>query len=257
VRLSRARAGAVVAAVAFGCVALPAAGQPGADVPAGASAEAPAADAADPDPAAAPPELPAEDGATGYLAFGLLFQENTLSEPFGDADSGGAGMFARGLAHSEPVSPAIDIVLSGLVGGVGREYPDGEKVGDTLVEIDGGMRINRLFLLSAGYSTLISAYKTSDVTFAYNVVMLGAAFLKTHENGYILVQARAGSGKHTNDYNDDVEGVSYGGLRAVAHFGFGTSQHLQLGVGIDRYEVEELDQTEEFLRAELGLGFGI
>jgi hypothetical protein len=148
-------------------------------------------------------------------------------------------------------------VLDGMVGGVGREYPDGEKVGDTLFELDGGVRIRDLWYLSGGYSSLTSAYKTSDVQFAYHVVVLGLGFLKTHDTGYILVQAHAGAGNHSNDYDDETEPVSYSGLRVVVHFGFGSSQHLLLGIGLDRYEVEELDQTEDFVRAELGLGFGI
>lgn len=258
---------ALIAVAGLGFAAAGAAAELTSEPPAEEAPERPADPAPSPDtgepPAADAPESssepPAAGHAHGYISFGLLFQESTQTAPFnGERRAGGAGVFARGLAHSAPVTPSIDIVMSGLVGGLGRKYSDtDEEVGDSLFELDGGMRINDVLYVSGGYTRLISAYRSSNVTFEHNVLLLAAGYLKTHDTGYILLQARGGRGGYTNDYDDESETVAYAGLRVVVHFGFGASQHLLLGMGLDRYEVEDLEQTEDILRAELGLGFGI
>lgn len=240
-----ARIVACVAAVAFAGLA------------SGAEPEAPES----PDPAAGVPAPAAfdPDAAHGYLSLGLVAAGSTLSvPPFADLDSSGGGIALHGAAHSAQVNPSLDIAFSGQVALMSREF-DGSnaEVADVLYEIDGGVRLSDLFYLSLGYSTQATGYENPDVVLTYSIVPLGIGLLSTGESGYALAQLRVGGGRISNDQNDDTESVGYVGLRGVFQRGFGSGVQFMLGLGWDRYELDDFDQTEEFLRVEFGLGFGL
>lgn len=213
---------------------------------------------------AAEPEPPApgafdEDAAHGYFSLGLVAASSTLSSPlFPDIDASGGGVAVHGVAHSGQVNPSLDIAFSGQVALTSREYDGGgPEVADVLYEIDGGLRLSDLFYLSLGYTTQATAFDNPDIVLTYNVVPVGIGLLSTRESGYMLAQLRVGGGRISNDQNDDTDSVGYLGVRAAFQRGFGSGLQFMLGLGWDRYEVRDFDETEEFLRLELGLGFGL
>jgi hypothetical protein len=216
-----------------------------------------------PDAVAAPaPDAAAEpapgEQARAYLALGLVAVSNTLSGPLGDADSSGGGLVLNGALHSRPVNPSLEIALRGAVAITGREFDGGGETGDALIEMDGGLRISKLLLLSLGYTTQAVAYDTSpDVVLTYNIYPVGLGVFHATDSGYMIGQVRVGGGQLANDQNDDTESVGYFGLRAVFQRGFGSGAQFMLGVGYDKYDVDDLDQTEEFFRVEAGIGFGL
>lgn len=217
--------------------------------------------AADPEaPEAAPPAPDAfdEDAAHGYLSLGLVAASSTLSSPpFPDIDASGGGIAVHGVAHSAQVNPSLDIAFSGQFALMSREFDGGSEVADALYEIDGGLRLSDLFYVSLGYSSQATAFDTPDVVLSYDVVPIGVGLLSTGESGYVLAQLKVGGGRLGNDQNDDTERVGYLGLRAAFQRGFGSSVQFMLGLGWDRYDFSDIDQTEDFLRLELGLGFGL
>jgi hypothetical protein len=204
-------------------------------------------------------EPAAQEQARAYLGLGLVAISHTASTALGDADSSGGGLVLNGALHSRPISPSLDIALRGAIAAMGREYEGGgTETGDVLIEMDGGLRISRIFLLSLGYTTQAVAFEAPEIIFTYNVYPVGIGVLHATDSGYLLGQVRAGGGRLTNDQDDSTEGVGYFGLRGVVQHGFGSSgMQLMLGLGFDRYEVDDLDQTEEFFRMEFGLGFGL
>lgn len=223
----------------------------------GATAAEPQAPA-EPAPDAAAQPAAEEGQARAYLALGLVAVSNTLSTPLGDADSDGGGLVLNGALHSRPINPSLEIALRGAVAVTGREFDGGGKTGDALVEMDGALRISKMLLLSLGYTTQAVAYDTSpEVVLTYNVYPIGVGVFHATDSGYAIGQVRVGGGRLANDQNDDTEGVSYFGLRGVFQRGFGSGAQFMVGLGYDKYEVDDLDQSEDFFRIEVGLGFGL
>lgn len=215
---------------------------------------------ATPDEAAAPPPAAFdEDAAHGYFSLGLVAAGSTLSSPlFPDIDASGGGIALHGVVHSAQVNPSLDIAFSGQVALMSREYDGGgPEVADVMYEVDGGVRLSELFYVSLGYTTQATAFDNPDVVLTYNIVPVGVGLLSTTESGYVLAQLRAGGGRLGNDQNDDTESVGYLGVRAAFQRGFGSGVQVMLGLGWDRYETSDVDETEDFLRLELGLGFGL
>jgi hypothetical protein len=164
----------------------------------------------------------------------------------------------NGAGHSRPLNPSLDIAFRGELSLGGREFDaGGPQTGDVMFEVDGGMRISRLLLLTLGYTTHAIGYDTPEVAFTYNVVPIGIGLLRTHESGYFLAQVRVGGGSLTNDQDNASESVGYAGIRAVVQHGFSSGVQFMLGLGLDTYEVDDLDQEEQFFRLEFGLGFGL
>jgi hypothetical protein len=214
-----------------------------------AAAEAPAQDA---------PAAYDKDRAHGYLSLGLIAASSTTETPVGDAEASGGGIGVQGAGHSSKVNPSLDIAFRGLIAIMGREFDDtNAEVGDVMYEVDGGIRLADLFLLTLGYSTQVTAYENPDIATTYNVIPVGIGILRTRESGYVLAQLRFGGGRLGNDQNDDTEGVRYAGIRGVVQHGFGSSLQFMLGLGLDRYELDDSDAAEDFVRLEFGLGFGI
>jgi hypothetical protein len=221
--------------------------------------------AADPEPAPAPAADPAApvafdpDRAHGYFSLGLVAASSTLSTPLvSDTDASGGGIAVHGVVHSAQVNPSLDIAFSGQVALMSREYDGGgPEVADVMYEIDGGLRLSELFYVSLGYTTQATAFDNPDVVLTYNIVPVGIGLLSTSESGYMLAQARVGGGRIGNDQNDDTESVGYIGFRAAFQRGSASGVQFMLGLGWDRYEIRDFDETEDFLRLELGLGFGL
>jgi hypothetical protein len=214
--------------------------------------------------AAAEPEAPGEpapapkNGARGYLGFGLAVAGNTLETPLGDADSSGAGLMVNGVGHSGKVNPSLDIAFRGEAALMGREFDgSGEEVGDILFELDGGLRISGLLLLTLGYTTQFTVYENPDVVTSYSVIPVGIGLLHTTDSGYLLGQLRVGEGRLSNDQDNATESVGYAGIRAAVQHGFGSGVQLMVALGLDTYEVDDLDVTDQFFRFEFGLGFGL
>ena len=197
--------------------------------------------------------------AHAYLSFGLVAANSSFSSPLiGDVDASGGGLGLHGAAHSGKVNPSLDIGFSGQVALMSRTFDDTDvDVADVLYEIDGGLRFSNLFYLTLGYSTQVTAYENPDLVTTYNIVPVGLGVLKTSESGYLLAQLRAGGGRLSNDQNDDTESVGYLGLRAVVQHGFGSGVQFMLGLGLDRYDLGDANQTDDFVRLEAGIGFGI
>ena len=214
--------------------------------------EAPAP-AAEPAPAAGEP-----GGAQGYLGFGLVLVSHTLSTPFGDGDSSGGGIGGHGAGHSGPVSESLDIGFTGQVALMGRTADDtDEDLADVMYEVDGGLRLSRLLYVTLGYTTQSTAYDTSDVTTTYSIVPVGVGLLRTTDTGYALAQLRVGGGRITNDQDDSSESVGYVGLRGVFQQGSADGVQFMIALGWDRYDIKDLDFQDDFLRVDLGLGFGL
>ena len=212
---------------------------------------------------AAPAEPTGAPAATGearaYLGFGLIAASGTQSLPgFPDADSGGGGFGANGAGHSRPITPSLDIAFAGQVALMGREFDRGsEETGDVLYEVDGGIRISQIVMLTLGYSTQVTGYDQLDLATSYTVIPIGIGILHTHDKGYVMGQLRLGGGRASNDQNNDTEGLGYVGLRGVLQHGAANGVQFMLGLGLDKYELDDTDLTDEFFRLELGLGFGI
>jgi hypothetical protein len=212
-------------------------------------------------PPATQPEAPAvydKDRAHAYAGFGLVAASSSASALLvPDQDAEGGGLLARGAAHSAKVNPSLDIGFTGQVALMSRTF-DGtdEEVGDALVELDGGIRVAELFYFTLGYTTQTTAYETPDLATTYTVVPVGAGLYRTTESGYYLLQVRVGGGRLSNDQNDDTEGVTYGGVRAVLQQGFGSKLQFLLGLGLDRYDLGDYE-NDDFVRLEFGLGFGL
>lgn len=210
-------------------------------------------------PAAATAPAPGEPGgAQGYLGFGLVLVSHTLSTPFGDGDSSGGGIGGHGAGHSGPVNESLDIGFTGQVAIMGRTADEtDEDLADVMYEVDGGLRISRLLYVTLGYTTQSTAYDTSDVTTTYSVVPVGVGVLRTTDTGYALAQLRVGGGRITNDQDDSSESVGYVGLRGVFQQGSADGVQFMVGLGWDRYDIKDLDFQDDFLRVDLGLGFGL
>lgn len=227
------------------------------------AAAVPAAEpeAATPPPPAGPePQAaaPAGNEARGYVGFGLALVSGTTETPLGDTDSSGGGFAVNGVGHSGKVNPSLDIAFRGEGAIFGREYDGGGgDVADVLVEVDGGLRISELLLLTLGYTTMTTAYENPDVATTYSVVPLGIGVLRTSDAGYVLAQLRIGAGQLGNDQNNDTESVGYVGLRAALQRGSASGVQFMAAVGLDAFDVDDLDVTERFFRLELGLGFGL
>jgi len=196
--------------------------------------------------------------AQAYLSFGLVAANSSFSSLFvPDIEASGGGLAAHGAAHSRKVNPSLDIGFSGQVALMSRTFDDtDEEVADVLFELDGGLRLGGLLYLTLGYSTQVTAYENPDIATTYNVVPLGVGILHTSDTGYVLAQLRVGAGRLSNDQNDDTEGVRYGGLRAVWQRGFSSGVQFMLGLGLDRYDLGD-HETDDFVRLEAGVGFGI
>ena len=209
------------------------------------------------EPAAAPTATEGE--ARAYLGFGLIATSGTQSLPgFPDADSGGGGIGANGAGHSRPITPSLDIAFAGQVALMGREFDrGGEETGDVLYEVDGGIRISQIVMLTLGYSTQVTGYDQLDLATSYTVIPIGIGILHTHDKGYVMGQLRLGGGRASNDQNNDTEGLGYVGLRGVLQHGAANGVQFMVGLGLDKYELDDSDLTDEFFRLELGLGFGI
>jgi hypothetical protein len=216
------------------------------------------AGAAEPE-AAEPPAAEAPEGeAQAYVGFGLAGASHTLSGPLGDFDSGGGGFVINGAGHSRPINESLDIAFRGELSIIGREFDGGgPQTGDVMFEVDGGMRISQLMLLTLGYTTHVIAYDAPEVAFTYNVIPVGIGLLRTTESGYFLAQVRVGGGSLTNDQNNASESVGYAGIRAVVQHGFDSGVQFMLGLGLDTYEMDDTDEEEQFFRLEFGLGFGL
>ncbi|MGH8481144.1 MAG: hypothetical protein ACRES8_01620 [Nevskiaceae bacterium] len=209
-------------------------------------------------PAAAPAPATETGEARAYLGFGLLAASHTLSSPLGDFDSSGGGLIANGVGHSRPLNPSLDIAFRGEVALMGREFDGGgPETADVLFEVDGGLRISQMLLLTLGYTTQVIAYDSPEVAVTYNVIPIGVGILHTTDSGYVLAQLRVGGGRLGNDQNDDTESVGYAGIRAVVQHGFGSGVQFMLGLGLDNYEIDDTGEEEQFFRLEFGLGFGI
>lgn len=218
--------------------------------------EAPAAEV-EPQGEAKPGEAP-EGEAKAYVAFGLAAAGHTLSTPLGDLDSGGGGFVMNGAGHSRPLNPSLDIAFRGELSIIGREFDaGGPQTGDVMFEVDGGMRISQLLLLTLGYTTHAIAYDAPEVVLTYNVIPVGLGVLHTTDSGYFLAQLRVGGGSLTNDQNNGSESVGYAGIRAVMQHGFDSGVQFMLGLGLDTYEMDDTDEEEQFVRLEFGLGFGL
>lgn len=223
---------------------------PGAAQEPGGAGEAPA-------PAATAPAHDAT-AAQGYLGFGLVLASHSVSTPAGDGDSSGGGIVGNGAGHSAPISPSLDIAFTGQVAIMGRTYDQtDEDAADVMYEVNGGLRFSELLYLSLGYTTQSTAYETSEVTSTYNVIPVGVGVLRTTEAGYVLAQVRVGGGSITDDETDDRESVGYVGLRGVFQQGSADGVQFMLGVGWDRYDIKDFDIQDDFLRVDLGLGFGL
>jgi hypothetical protein len=239
---------ALRAAAVSACLAL---------VPARAIAQQPE----EPAPAAAAAAAPApgaQGQARGYLGFGLVLVNHTLSTPAGDGDSSGAGIGGHGAGHSGPINESLDIGFTGQVAIMGRTADEtDEDLADVMYEVDGGLRISELLYLTLGYTTQTTAYDTADLATTYSVIPVGVGILRTTESGYLLAQLRLGGGRITNDQDDSSESVGYAGLRGVFQQGAAEGVHFMLAVGWDRYDIKDLDFQDDFLRIDLGLGFGL
>lgn len=205
--------------------------------------------------AAAPAATPKSD-ARGYVAFGLTTSNATQSAPgFPDFDSSGGGLFASGAGHSGKVNPSLDIAFRGEAAIVGREFDGGGEVADVLVEIDGGIRLGGLLMLTLGYTTMTTAYDSTDIATTLSVIPLGVGVLHTTDAGYVLAQLRVGGGRIGSDQNNDTESVDYFGLRAAVQHGFSEGGvQFMLGLGLDRFEYAGIE--DQFVRLDFGLGFG-
>lgn len=219
-----------------------------AEAPAAADAAAPAAPASGYDPGR----------AQGYLGFGLVLVSHTLSTPFGDGDSSGAGIGGHGAGHSARISPSLDIAFSGQVAIMARTAEEtDEEFADVMYEVDGGLRINDLLYLTLGYTTQATGYESADLTTTYTIIPIGVGVLRTTDAGYVLAQLRVGGGNITNDQDDSRESVGYVGLRGVFQQGAAGGLQFMLAAGWDRYDIKDLDFQDDFLRLDLGLGFGL
>lgn len=224
----------------------------------GILALAPAARADEGPAAEAPASAGTAEPARGYVGFGLVGVGHTYSSPLGDLDSSGGGFVANGAFHSQPLNPSLDIAFRGELSVTGREFDgSGTKVGDVMFEVDGGMRISRLLLLTLGYTTHGIAYDNPDITFNYGVIPIGIGILHTTDSGYVLAQVRVGGGRLSNDQTNDTEDVGYAGIRAVVQHGFDSGIQFMLGLGLDNYQLDDTDEEEQFFRLEFGLGFGL
>lgn len=196
--------------------------------------------------------------ARGYLGFGLVFVGHTLSTPFGDGDSSGGGIGGRGAGHSARVNPSLDIAFTGQVAIMGRTADEtDEELADFMYEVDGGLRISDLLYLSLGYTAQATAYDQADLTTTYSVVSIGAGALHTTDRGYALAQLRVGGGNLTNDQDNERESVGYIGLRAAWQRGAADGVQYMIGLGWDRYDIDDFDFQDDFLRLDFGLGFGL
>lgn len=205
---------------------------------------------------AAPPV--ASEPARGYLGFGLVGVSHTYSSPFGDLDSSGGGVVANGAFHSQPINPSLDIAFRGELSIVGREFDGGgPQTGDLMFEVDGGVRISRMLLLTLGYTTHALAYDNPEITFTYGVIPVGLGILHTTDAGYVLAQVRVGGGRLSDDQTNQTEDVGYAGIRAVVQHGFDSGIQFMLGLGLDTYKLDDTDEEEQFFRLEFGLGFGL
>ena len=194
----------------------------------------------------------------GYLGFGLVLASHTLSTPFGDGDSSGAGIGGHGAGHSARINPSLDIAFSGQVAIMVRTAEEtDEEFADVMYEVDGGLRINDLLYLTLGYTTQSTGYETADLTTTYSIVPIGVGVLRTTDAGYVLAQLRVGGGNITNDQDDSRESVGYVGLRGVFQRGAAGGLQFMLAAGWDRYDIKDLDFQDDFLRLDLGLGFGL
>lgn len=214
------------------------------------------------DPAASAPQAAApafEPGeARGYLGFGLVLVGHTLSTPLGDGDSSGGGIGGRGAGHSARINPSLDIAFTGQVALMGRTADEtDEELADVMYEVDGGLRISDLLYLSLGYTTQSTAYDLADLTTTYSVVSIGAGVLHTGDNGYALAQLRVGGGNITNDQDNGSESVGYVGLRGALQRGAPDGVQFMIGLGWDRYDIDEFDFQDDFVRLDFGLGFGL
>jgi hypothetical protein len=213
-----------------------------------------AAQAAEPE--AAPADAPPNE-ARGYVGIGLVATSHTSETLLGDLDSGGGGVAVNGVGHSGKINPSLDIAFRGEGAILGREFDGGGEVADVLFEVDGGLRISELLLLTLGYTTHGTAYENPEVATTYNVVPIGIGLLHTTDTGYFLAQLRLGGGRLGNDQNDDTEGVGYVGLRAAMQRGSADGVQFMVAVALDTYEVDDLGITDQFFRLDFGLGFGL
>lgn len=228
-------------------------------VPGFTAAQQPEAPAPTPAPAAEPAPAAGEPGgAQGYLGFGLVLVSHTLSTPIGDGDSSGGGIGGHGAGYSGPVGESLDIGFSGQFALMGRTAEEtDEEFADFMYEIDGGLRIWRLLYLTLGYTTQSTAYDLADVTTTYSIIPVGIGLLRTTDRGYVLAQLRLGGGRITNDQDDSSESVGYVGLRGVFQQGSADGVQFMVGLGWDRYDIKDFDFQDDFLRVDLGLGFGL
>jgi len=132
-----------------------------------------------------------------------------------------------------------------------------EELADVMYEVDGALRFSDLFFVSLGYTTQTTAYDTADLTTTYSIVPVGLGVLRTTDSGYVLAQLRVGGGNITNDQDDSSEDVGYVGLRGVLQQGAVDGVQFMLALGWDRYDIKDLDFQDDFLRLDLGLGFGL
>jgi hypothetical protein len=226
-----------------------------------AAAAEPEAPAEPAEPTAAPAAEPApapRNDARGYVGFGLALAGHTLESGLGEAESSGGGFVVNGVGHSGKINPSLDIAFRGEGAIMGREFDgSGEEVADVLFEVDGGMRISELFMVTLGYTTQVTAYDNPEVATSYDVIPIGLGVLRTTDAGYLLAQLRLGGGRLSNDQDNDTESVGYAGIRLAVQHGFGSGVQFMAALGLDSYEVEDLDLTDEFVRLEFGLGFGL
>lgn len=222
-------------------------------------APAAAQPAEEPAPAAAQPAPAGEQGgAQGYLGFGLMLVNHTLSTPIGDGDSSGGGVGGHGAGHSAPISELLDIGFTGQFALMGRTAEEtDEEFADFMYEVDGGLRFWSLLYLSLGYTTQSTTYDLADMTTTYSIVPVGIGVLRTTDRGYALAQLRLGGGRITNDQDDSSESVGYVGLRGVLQHGAADGVQYMVGLGWDRYDIKDFDFQDDFLRVDLGLGFGL
>jgi hypothetical protein len=221
-----------------------------------ALAMAAGAGAAEPEAAAPATAADAQGEARAYVGIGLVAASHTTETSLGDLDSSGGGIAVNGVGHSARINPSLDIAFRGEGAIIGREFDGGGKVADALFEVDGGLRISEILLLTLGYTTLATGYENPDVVTTYNVIPVGIGLLRTTDSGYLLAQLRVGGGRLGNDQNDDTESVGYVGLRAVVQHGFSDGVQFMLALGLDSYDVDDLGITDRFVRLDFGLGFG-
>ena len=220
---------------------------------AAAEPEAPAT----PEAPAAPAPAPKND-ARGYIGFGLALAGHTVEISGAEGDSSGGGFVVNGVGHSGKVNPSLDIAFRGEGAIMGREFDaSGEEVADVLFEVDGGIRISELFIVTLGYTTQVTAYDNPEVATSYDVIPIGLGLLRTTDAGYLLAQLRLGGGRLSNDQDNATESVGYAGIRLGIQHGFGSGVQFMAALGLDTYEVDDLDLSDEFFRLEFGLGFGL